>query len=39
VRLAQALRLKDVTVVHIRGDGRLEDDLPSDAASQLSLFR
>lgn len=36
--IAPALRVKDVRVVHIRSDGRVEDDPPSDVAPQLPLF-
>lgn len=37
--IAPALRAKDITVEHIRGDGRLEAEAPArDGAPQLRLF-
>lgn len=36
--IAPALLARGVEVIHIRGDGRLEPEPPSDGAPQLSLF-
>lgn len=38
--VAAALRPRGVTIIHIRGDGRLDSDEPGkEAAPQLSLFK